>query len=376
MRYDVFEMERWQSTFEHRVRFNLSESGVHPMSVTELLELSEIPVEEFLSVRLGYGQSNGSDLLRERIAALYPGADEANVLVTVGGAEANFTALWHLLTPGGGAAVMLPNYMQVPGLLTSLGGRIEPFHLLESEGWQPDLDELEQRLQSGAGFILITNPNNPTGSVLSEASRDGIVALADSFGAWILSDEVYAGAEVEGGPETPSFWGRYDRVIATNSLSKAYGLPGLRLGWLLAPSDIVGSLWGRTDYTTIAPASLSDSLAVVALSSGPRERILDRTRSVIRRNLPVLEDWMAHQEGRFTYRPPDAGAICFVRYHVEVDSLELAETLRTEQDLLIVPGAHFGMDRYLRIGFGPPVPELTEALERLETSLDGFEGRA
>jgi aspartate/methionine/tyrosine aminotransferase len=376
LRYDVFEMERWQSTFEHRVRFNLSESGVHPMSVTELLELAEVPVEELLSVRLGYGQSNGSDLLRERIAALYQGASEANVLVTVGGAEANFTALWHLLTPGEGAAVMLPNYMQVPGLLTSLGGHVEPFHLLESEGWQPDLDELELRLKSGAGFILVTNPNNPTGSVLSEASRDGIIALADRFGAWILSDEVYTGAEVEEGTETPSFWDRYDRVIATNSLSKAYGLPGLRLGWLMAPSDILESLWGRTDYTTIAPASLSDTLAAVALSNGPRGRILDRTRSIIRRNLPVLEAWMARQEGRFTYRRPDAGAICYVRYHVDVDSLELAEVLRTEQDLLIVPGAHFGMDRYFRIGFGPSGTELTEALGRLETSLDGFEDRA
>ncbi len=369
-------MERWQSTYEHRVRFNLSESGVHPMSVSELTELVGMPVEELLSVRLGYGQSNGSDSLRERIAALYQGADESNVLVTVGGAEANFTALWQLLQQGEGAAVMLPNYMQVPGLLTSLGGRLQPFHLIEDEGWQPDLAELEERLASGARFILITNPNNPTGSVLSEASMNGIVELAAGHGAWILSDEVYAGAEVAEGPETPSFWGRYDRVIATNSLSKAYGLPGLRLGWLIAPSEIVEELWGRTDYTTIAPANLSDTLATVALSPGPRDRIISRTRGIIRNNLAVLEDWMEKQGNRFSYRRPDAGAICYMRYDVDVDSLVLAEALRTDQDLLVVPGAHFGMERYLRIGFGPPESELTEALERLETSLDSFAARA
>ena len=371
MKYHPFVMERWQSTYEHRVRFNLSESGVHPLSVTELLSLADRPPET-LDVRLGYGQSNGSDELRNLIAKLYPGATEASVLVTTGGAEANFTAFWELMEPEASVAVMLPNYMQVPGLLKSFGAPTHPFHLVEENGWQPDLNELEKGLGDGARFILVTNPNNPTGAVLDETSMSGIVALADRYGAWILADEVYRGAELDG-PETPSFWGLHDRVLVTNSLSKAYGLPGLRIGWVVGPAEMMQALWGRKDYTTITTASLSDTLACVALESDTRRKILARTRSILTSNFALLSSWMDGQEGRFSYRAPDAGAICYTRYGPSINSTQFAETLRTETDLLVVPGDHFGMDHYLRLGFGPPAPELEEALERLAAAFDAAE---
>lgn len=374
MKYQPFVMERWQSTYEHRVRFNLSESGVHPLAVAELLSLADLELDA-LDVQLGYGQSNGSDELRVLIADLYPGATDASVLVTTGGAEANITAFWQVMEPGSSAAVMLPNYMQIPGLIESFGARIHPFHLVEENGWQPDLNELEDGLRAGARFILITNPNNPTGAVLDDASVSGIVSLADRHGAWILADEVYRGAELDG-PETPSFWGRTDRVLVTNSLSKAYGLPGLRIGWVIGPTDMMESLWGRTDYTTIAPASLSDTLARVALQPATRAKILARTRAILTRNFALLKRWMDGQAGRFVYRPPDAGAICYARYHSSINSTEFAETLRTEMDLLVVPGDHFGMDRYLRLGFGPPAPELEAALERMGAAFDAVERRS
>ncbi len=374
MKYHPFIMERWQSTYEHRVRFNLSESGVHPLSVTELLSLADLPADT-LDVRLGYGQSNGSDELRDLISNLYAGATEASVLVTTGGAEANFTAFWELMEPGASVAVMLPNYMQVPGLLESFGAHVHPFHLVEENGWQPDLNELETGLKDGARFILITNPNNPTGAVLDDSSMSGIVALADRYGAWILADEVYRGAELRG-PETPSFWGLHDRVLVTNSLSKAYGLPGLRIGWLVGPAEMREALWGRTDYTTIAPASVSDTLACAALEPATRRKILERTRRILINNLALLSSWMEAQDGRFRYRPPDAGAICYAHYRSSINSTELAETLRTEMDLLVVPGDHFGMDHYLRLGFGLPATELEEALERMATAFDAVEHRS
>lgn len=365
MRFKQFAMERWQSTYEHRVGFNLSESGVHPLTVAELLGLAGgAGLEELGETRLGYGQSNGSDELRARIAELHPGATDDGVLVTVGGAEANLAAAWRLLEPGERVAVLLPNYMQVPGWVESLGGEIHPVPLLEGAGWQPDLDRLREGLEEGARFVLVTNPNNPTGAVLTPSSMDGITELADRHGAWILSDEVYRGAEVEG-PETSTFWGRTERVVVTNSLSKAYGLPGLRVGWLVAPPEVAADLWARTDYTTIALASLSDLLARIALAAGTRERILRRTRAIIRENLDVLTNWLDGQDGLFTYRRPDAGAICYVRYDAPINSTELCERLRVEQDLLLVPGDHFGMDRFLRIGFGPPRAELEVALGRL-----------
>lgn len=362
MKLDRFEMERWQSVFEHRVRYNLSESGVDPLSLDELLELTG--VENLGGSILGYGQSNGSDELRERIAALYDDVSPDEVVVTTGGAEANMAACWQLMEPGTPAAVMVPNYMQVPGLVRNFGGQVRPFELREESGWQPDLDQLRAILDDDVRFILITNPNNPTGTCLSPESRRGIVEAAERAGAWILCDEVYQGAELSGIP-TPSMWGEYERTIVTNSLSKAYGIPGLRIGWIVAPADITETLWARTDFTTITPATLSDILATAVLAPEARSRILARTRSILCNNLPLVTHWMESHNGLFDYHPPDAGAICYVRYDAPVNSSELAEKLRSDKSVLVVPGDHFGMDHYLRLGFGPPEHELQEALEKM-----------
>ena len=318
---------------------------------------------------MGYGQSNGSDELRERIASLYSGATEDSVLVTIGGAEANFTCFWHLFESQSKAAVMLPTYGQVPGLIESFDNRILPVNLVEEEGWQPDLSELEVALNEGARFVIITHPNNPTGAALSRESMQAIAELTEQHGAWIMSDEVYQGAETNG-EISPSFWGCHDRVLITNSMSKAYGMPGLRLGWIVGPPDLVTELWGRTDYTSIAPPTLSDTLACMALEPTTRARILARTGEITRANLGLLETWMATQEGRFTYRPPDAGAFCFTRYSANINSTEFAEKLRVEKDVLVVPGDHFGMDHYLRLGFGAPEETLLEALNLLEEAFD------
>lgn len=363
MKLIPFDMERWQSTFEHRVRHNLSESGVHPLTAGELLALSGEDLD-LTSIQLGYGQSNGSDPLRERIAALYPGATDRSVVVTTGGIEANLVALWHLAEAGKPLAAMIPNYMQVPGLMQNLQGRVLPFHLREDEGWRPDLDQLADALGQGANVVLVTNPNNPAGRVLTTSEMDRIVELADAHGAWILADEVYRGAELGDDP-TPSFWGRYDRVIVTNSLSKAYALPGLRIGWAVGPDDVVERLWARTDYTTIAPASLSDALARIALEETVREQLLARTRGIVKENFQVLHEWMDGWDGLFSYTPPDAGAICMVRYEAPIDSMTLAERLRTEHSVLVVPGAHFGLESMMRLGFGISKAELRPALDQL-----------
>jgi aspartate/methionine/tyrosine aminotransferase len=367
VRYRPFLMERWQSTYEHRVRFNLSESGVHPLTLAELADLSgDVTLGDS---RLGYGQSNGSDELRARIAALYPGATEANVLVTTGAAEANFACGWKLIEPGAAGAVMLPNYMQLPGLIESFGALALRFHLREESGWEPDLDALEMALAAGARFVLVTNPNNPTGRVLGGDTVRRIVELAERHGAWILADEVYQGAEMRG-ETTATFWGRAEHVLVTNSLSKAYGLPGLRVGWVVGPTEAIAELWGRTDYTTITPATLSDRLATAALEPATRTRIFARTRAIVRSNLDTVAAWVSERSDTLRCRLPDAGAICFVRYDQPIGSTQLAERLRVEKDVLVVPGDHFGMDRFIRIGFGLPREQLVEALGRIGEMLD------
>jgi aspartate/methionine/tyrosine aminotransferase len=356
-----FAMERWQSTWENRVEFNLSESGVHPLTLRQLLDLGgHIALGDTL---LGYGQSNGTDALRSAIAGLYRGADESNVVVTNGSAEANFIALWDLLEPGDEVAVITPTYMQAPGLAESFGAVVRAIPMHEAHGWQPDPDEIAAAVTSRTRVIVVTNPGNPTGAVLGAEALSAILAAAARTGAWILADEVYAGAELNGA-ETPSLFGRHDRVIATGSLSKAYGLPGLRIGWSVSDPATAERLWARSDYTTISPGALTDQLALVALDETIRPRLLQRTRSIIRTGLGILETWLAEQE-LFTWQPPHAGAILYTRYDLPVASEVLAERLRSEFGVLIVPGAHFGMDRYLRFGFGIQPDELTHALDRL-----------
>ncbi|MEJ2679154.1 MAG: aminotransferase class I/II-fold pyridoxal phosphate-dependent enzyme [Gemmatimonadota bacterium] len=354
-----FAMERWQSTYENRVAFNLSESGVHPLTLRELASYGD---DDVLATLLGYGQSNGSDPLRAYIAAMYDGADDGNVVLTNGSAEANFVTLWELLPPGGTVAVYMPTYMQTHHLAQNFGATVREFWGREEDGWQPDPDEVRSAID-GADLVVVTNPGNPTGAVLSDASRRAIVDAAASAGAWILADEVYAGAEVAGGPATPSFWGSYDRVVAVGSLSKAYGLPGLRIGWLEAPHELAARLWSRTDFTSISTGQLTDTLACIALRPDIRPKIMERARGIIRSNLQVMADWLDRM-AVFTYRPPDAGAIVYARYDMPPESEELAERLRVEQDLLIVPGAHFAMGKYVRFGFGLPVEELQAALGR------------
>jgi hypothetical protein len=354
-----FAMERWQSTYENRVRFNLSESGVHPLTLHELLALGGDAIDDVL---LGYGQSNGSDALRDTIAGLYRGGTEDGVVATNGSAEANFVALWELLEPGSAAAIVVPTYMQTPGLAHNFGARLVEVPLHEEAGWQVDPDEVRRLVSGAVRVLVITNPNNPTGARLSPESRAALVAAAERTGAWILSDEVYTGAELDE-QETPSFFGTCERVIATGSLSKAYGLPGLRIGWVMTDPAMAARLWARTDYTTIGTGELTDRLARIALHPAVRPQLLERTRGIIRDGLAVLEPWLARWG--CSWRRPDAGAICYARYPWGVASAELAERLRVEQDVLLVPGTQFGNEGWLRFGIGLLHEEHAAALERV-----------
>jgi aspartate/methionine/tyrosine aminotransferase len=365
MKIDPFRMERWQSTWENRVQFNLSESGVHPMTPTELLELAGADPQALLNQRLVYNQSNGTDELRELVAAIYPGATIDNVLVSNGGSEANYVTTWSLLGPDDVVVMEAPNYMQIWGEARAFAREVRPFHLQRERGWSPDVDELDRQVDSDVKLIIVTNPNNPTGAILTEAEIDRIVAIAERNGAWIVADEIYAGAELDG-KWSPSFWGRYDRVVITAGLSKAYGLPGLRIGWAVGPTDFIANLWSYKDYTSIAPGTLSDLCARIALNPETRPRIYERTRGILNENLGPLEEWLSGRPDIFNYLAPRAGAICYASYDLEINSSELAQRLKDEQSVLIVPGDHFNMDGYMRIGFGVPRPELLEALDRIE----------
>ena len=371
--FQPFDMERMMSKWENIIEYNLSESGVHPLAIRDLVDDPAV-IDELLDTPLHYPQTNGIPELREHIASLYPGATPDNVLVTVGCIEANFITLQTLVAPGEEIVVMLPNYMQIWGAAQNLGIRVKTFHLREELGWAPDLDELNDVVSQKTKLIAVCNPNNPTGHILTEAEMGAIAATAENVGAWLLADEVYSGAERLTDTQTPSFWGLYDKVLAMNSLSKAYGLPGLRIGWVVAPTDIVDEIWARHEYVNISAPMLSNQLAAIALSPRVRPRLLQRTREYLRRGFPILDAWLESHEGTFSLVPPEAAAIAYVRYDLDVNSTELVERLLREKSVFIVPGDHFGMDRYLRISYGLPEDYLTAGLDRIHELIAELQG--
>lgn len=367
MKMQPFVMERWQSVWENRVELNISESGVQPMTLEELAGDAET-LAAVAQTALGYPQTNGSEATRAGVARLYLGATAANVLMTAGCAEANFLVTLGLVEAGDDVVIVQPNYMQVAGVARALGANVRVVWLREELGWQPDMDELRRAITLKTKLVALCNPNNPTGATLSRATMDGVAAAVEKSGAWLLADEVYRGAEREG-DTTPSFWGRYERAICTCGMSKSYGLPGLRIGWIVAPEALTEKLWGYHDYTTIAITALSDRLAGLVLETERHTRIIERTRGIIRAQYPMVAEWVARHGDSVAHVAPVAGAIAWIRYKNGPASDELAETLRVKHSTLIVPGSQFEMEHHMRVGFGYRADTLRRALEQVDAAL-------
>jgi len=245
--------------------------------------------------------------------------------------------------------VVLPNYLQILGAARALGGYVSPVYLVPQQGrWALDLDQLRRAITSRTALVAV---NNPTGAVLTEGEIGAIRDNAARVGAWILADEVYRGAEWDG-EAGPSLWGQCDRVLVTSGLSKAYGLPGLRVGWIVASSTKIAELWSYKDYTSISPNPVADRLARQALSPERLGQIVERTKGILRSQHPLVSAWLARHTDFFEAFPPRAGAIVFPRRRFEMNSTAFVEQLRDEKNVLLVPREHFGLDRFLRIGVG------------------------
>ena len=367
LKVELFEMERWQCKYERVVDYEFSESGVHALRLGELLG-SDKAAKDFLDTPLGYPQADGTPELRSAIGATYGKLPNDHIFVTNGSSEANFVAAWHLFEKGDEAVLMVPNYAQIWGLAKTWDLKIKPLRLKEDLHWQFDPEDLKSLVTKKTKIIQVCNPNNPTGAVMAKEQRKALLDAAKDSGAWLLSDEVYLGAEREG-PRTESLWGHYEKTLITNGLSKAYGMPGLRIGWLVGPPKMLEEIKPHHDYLTLTPAKLSDRLAQLALEPKRREKILARTRSILQRNYPIVRKWLDAHGSLFSHVPPTAGAICYIRYNMKINSSNLAERLRREKSVLIVPGDHFGMDGYMRIGTGPPKDYLLGGLDRIDELL-------
>ena len=367
MRIEELQMERMQSTWENLVDYDLSESGVRPLSLSDLVDLG-FDLSAVMDMPLGYSQSNGTPELKERIAALYPGATPEHIEVTNGTSEANYLVALSQIRAGDEFALEMPNYMQLWGLPRSLNATVKAFELSFENNWEPDWEQFDRAVNPNTRLVYISHPNNPTGKVLSREATERIVARCDEVDALLISDEVYLGAEIDRS-RTHSLWGTSERVVVTSGLSKAYGIPGIRVGWIVGPPNLVAECWSQHDYITIAPNKLSDVMARTAVRQDNREKLYARTQRILRENLPIFRQWTDSFDGFFEFRDPDAGAIAMVKYRADIKSIELCARIRENQSTLIVPGSHLGLEGFVRIWTGGEQEYLSEGLRRVETEV-------
>ena len=370
-----FGVEIWMNEWETRCELNLAETCVESLTLAQLLDLAgrnHADLSELLPMKLTYGAIEGSDRLRDAIAGLYARQGRPNVLVTHGTAGANALVHRALLSPGDRVVSMVPTYQQHTAIPESLGAEVIPLPLREDNGWLPDLDELRALATPGTRLIALTNPNNPTGALIERPALEGIAAIARDAGAWVLADEVYRGTDQDGPGATASMADLYEKGISTAGMSKAFSLAGLRLGWVVAPREVLEAALIHRDYDTISVGMLDDHLAAVALESA--EAVLARSRAITRGNLTTLAAWV-EGEPLISWVRPRSGTTALLRYALPTPSRELCVELLQETGVMLTPGSAMGMEGFLRIGYANGPEVLREGLARLSGFLARRGGR-
>ena len=368
MRIETFALERWMTTYELDVEYDITESGIYPMSVRDLLDLATVSerdrlLDQLLDTRLGYSEARGTHELRAGLAATYRNTTPDNILITTGAIEANFLLFNVLLEAGDHVVAIHPAYQQLYSVPRGLGCEVDLWRLTPENGFVFDLDELERLVRPETRLIVINTPHNPTGAALTGEQMQRIYALSEANDAWLLVDEAYRWLDLPGQPALAGP-GRDlgDRAISTGTFSKPFGLPGLRIGWLVAPEEIVQRCWELRDYITLSPGKLNDALALHALRH--RDRIIERNREIVARNLETTEGWLESNAEYVRWTAPEGGLLALLEYRLDIPSLELANRLAEEYSVMLAPGSAFEYEYHLRIGLGQR-PDVFEAgLER------------
>jgi aspartate/methionine/tyrosine aminotransferase len=376
MKIRHFGVEIWMNRYETKCEWNLAETCVESLTVAELLEMvgkTDTILSELLPLKLTYGAIEGSERLRGLVAGLYAKQAIENVTITHGAIGANALVHETLVEPGDRVVSVVPTYQQHYSIPESYGADLQILKLSEETNFLPDLDKLKQLAIPGTKRIAMTNPNNPTGSLMDRAYLEKIVDIARACGAWILCDEVYRGTDQDGDGMTASIADLYERGISTGSMSKSYSLAGLRLGWIVAPAELIHAISIHRDYNTISVGMLDDHFAAIALEN--RDKILARSQAITRTNLAILSDWV-NGEPLISWVKPKSGTIALLKYDLPISSEEFCVRLLEKTGVMLTPGSAMDMEGYLRIGYANNERILREGLKRLSQFLAGEQAAA
>jgi aspartate/methionine/tyrosine aminotransferase len=373
VRIEPFQLERWMTKYEVDITWDIAESGIYPMSSRELLELlprdkRESELERLLDLRLGYSEACGSAELRGLIAATYENTSPDNILITTGAIEANFLLFNELLSAGDHLVAVSPAYQQLHSVAKAIGCEVALWTLRDEGEFRFDLNDLRALVTPETRMSVVNSPHNPTGAMLSKEQLEEIYTLAEELDAWVLSDEAYRWLDLPGSPPlAPPMRNLGSRAISTGTFSKPFGLPGLRIGWIAAPEDVVRRCWGLRDYISLSPGKLNDALAVLAFRH--RDQIVERTRRIVAENIPFATRWFAENVDLVSWTPPQGGILALMKYKLDLPSLELANRLAEDYSVMLAPGSAFGYEGYLRIGVGNTPALFAEGLRQTERCL-------
>jgi aspartate/methionine/tyrosine aminotransferase len=356
MKIEPFALERWLSKHELHVRYDIAESGILPLTLNDLLafeprDQASATLNQLLGLPLGYGEGPGSVELRTLLAETYEGCMPDNILVTTGAIEANFLLFNVLLSTGDHVVAPYPAYQQLYSVPRAIGCDVSLWQVGPETGFEYDVAALEKLVTPKTRLIVVNTPHNPTGAMLSPAEAERVYALAESVGAWVMCDEAYRWLRVPGGdPFAPPMFNLGPRGISVGTLSKPFGLPGVRIGWLAAAPELAAQCWAMRDYVTITAGKLDDKVARLALRH--RHLIFARNDEIIAANLVTAQEWIEEHADILSWKPPRGGLLALIHYDLDIPSLELADRLATEHSVMLAPGSAFGYERYLRIGIG------------------------
>jgi aspartate/methionine/tyrosine aminotransferase len=355
-----FLVERWIGKYEWTIPYDLAETGVFPLKVEELYAIDSTLPERIAACQLDYGVNPGRMELRAAIAEMYPGKSADNILITHGAIEANWLLMHALIIPGDRVVCTWPVYQQLWQVAAYLGAEVRKWDFR----LDPDFTNIRKLLEKPAKLLIINSPNNPTGVAFTREQLQTLMELGEKAGAWILCDEVYRGISYGDNAVAPPLTAlSTERAITSMSLSKVFGLPGLRTGWIVAPPDIRETCLRFRDYVSISPPKISDLLAEIAIRN--RDKVLERNRRLLEHNHHLLAEWAAAHRNFIKLETPHAGTTAFPKYLATIDSETLGRRLAEEQGVLIVPGYCFEIENHFRIGYGCATEILHAGLERI-----------
>ncbi len=368
MKITPFAIERYFAKYEFTARYLLSSSDCETFSLAEVLEMADAETKRLWNqLALGYTETLGHPMLREAIAEVYSGTHLEDIIVVVP-EEGIFLLMHAILEPGDHVVCTFPAYQSLYEVARSIGCEISRWEPDESKGWHFDVPQLETKLQDNTRLVVVNFPHNPTGYVPPVADYKALINILRQRNIYLLSDEMYRFLEVEDITRLPAGCELYENAFSLCGLSKTFGLPGLRIGWIVAHNhDVLERLSQLKDYTTICNSAPSEILAIMALRN--KDKIINLQKARIDKNLKILDDFLGEYTDFFSWNRPLGGSVCFPRSLISKNTFEFCEKLVKETGIMLLPSRTFMFgDNHVRVGYGRDT--FPEVLKRFADYLD------